>query len=149
RRNSVSFRIVRCPTRSWNLDHTSIIERRLTGVEIRVLPYRDEFRRADCVRPGSVGNVHGAADRWNLAVGTRLAISRPGDVVDFLVHVAVLVEPALDNLIAIEVGADRVFQCSYKKRGHFTWGRSLQVAPHWHALAVAKLGRQAVVGIFR
>ena len=55
-------------------------------------------------------HVDGVADRRQLAVGARRAVVRPDDVVDLLLARAGGVEPALDDLDAVEVAAERVLQ---------------------------------------
>ena len=68
-------------------------------------------RIADRIGIACVGYVDGATDR-RLAppVGPDLATIRDGQVIDPLVGFAASVEPALDDLYAIEVGTIRVGQ---------------------------------------
>ena len=47
----------------------------------------------------------------DLTVRARLAVARPGDVVDLLVHLARAVDPALHDLVAVEIGPDRILEC--------------------------------------
>ncbi len=59
---------------------------------------------ADRVGVARIGDVDGAADRLLATALDDLTAVRAGDVVDPLVRLAVLVEPALDDLDAVEVG---------------------------------------------
>ena len=47
---------------------------------------------------------------WQLPVSTQLATIRPGDIIDFLMRLALAIEPALDDLDSIEIGANRITQ---------------------------------------
>jgi hypothetical protein len=58
-----------------------------------------------------------------------------------------VVDPALDDLDAVEIAAERVLERGDQEgRGSARW-RAMQIAAHRHALAVADLSRGARVRI--
>ena len=103
--------IVDDPARCRNFDHARIIERILCGIEIRVGPDGPEFRRADRIGPVGVLHVHGVTHRGQFAVSSGLAAGRPCHVVDFFVSLALIIEPAFDDLDAIKVGSNWIPKC--------------------------------------
>src|SRR5262245_10109721 len=143
-----SFRIVRGPARRRDLDHPAVVEGGQGRIELRVAPDRVQLGGADRIGPGRIRHVYGAADRGHLP-GLRigLALARPGDVVDLLLQRAALVEPALDDLVAIEVRADRVLERGDEEGRCLALGRRGEVAPHRHALGVADARRIAVLSV--
>src|SRR5262245_21662164 len=143
-----SFRIVRGPARRRDLDHPAVVEGGQGRIELRVAPDRVQLGGADRIGPGRIRHVYGTADRGHLP-GLRigLALARPGDVVDLLLQRAALVEPALDDLVAIEVRADRVLERGDEEGRCLALRRIGKVAAHGHALRVANLRRQAVVRV--
>ena len=82
-------------------------------------PRRLPVRGADAVAVIALADVEGVANRRQLAgFRIRLALAAPGNIVDLLVLAAVHVEPALDNLDAIEVAALRVLaRHDHERRG--------------------------------
>ena len=68
--------------------------------------------------PGGDGNGAGAPEE----------ASADGDVVDALVRLAGLVEPPLDDLDAVQVGAVRITQCADHEAGGATRGGIRQIA---------------------
>jgi hypothetical protein len=58
----------------------------LFRVELRVLPYRNQFRVADCIGPDGIGDLHGITHGWQFAIGVRFALSGPYDVVDLILR---------------------------------------------------------------
>ncbi len=84
------------------------------------------------------GDVDGVADRRQLAVRAGLAVAAPGDVVDLFLRLAVLVQPALDDLDAVEVAAVRILQRRDQEGRRLACRRLAQVAAHRHALGVAQ-----------
>ena len=76
----------------------------------------------------------------SLPSGARFAVAAPDHVVDLLVGFALGIQPALDDLDAVEVGADRVLQRRNEERRRLACRRVAQVAAHRHALFVAGNG---------
>ena len=109
--DAVTLLVVGGPARRRDLDHAHVVERALRRIERRVLPVRRQHRGADGVGVGRVRHVHGVADR-GLAAAIRADLAPAGDrhVEDALLRLAVLAEPALDDLDAVEVGAVRIAQ---------------------------------------
>ena len=80
--------------------------------------------------------------RRELAVRAGLAVAAPGDVVDLLLQVALRVQPAFDDLDAVEIGADRIFQRGAQGRSATCpAGACVRSPPIGHALAIADDGR--------
>jgi hypothetical protein len=80
--------------------------------------------RSDGVGPRRVLHVYRAADGClAAAVHIDLASARHSHVVDALQQLAVLVDPALDNLNTFEVRADGVLQRGGNERGRFALRR--------------------------
>ena len=139
----------RCVQRGvGNLEHPRIIERLLRRIEIRIGPDRAQFGGADRIRPVGVGDIDGVADRRQLAVGVRLAVAGPRDVIDLLMRLAVGVHPALDDLDAVEIGADRIAQrIDHEARRLRTLGHGPQVAAHRYALFISHDRRHAGIAV--
>src|SRR6185369_8545708 len=99
------------------------------------------------VGPGSVFNVHCVADGWQLAARARLALIRvtPDDVIDLLVNFAPGIEPSFDDLDAIEIRANGIFQRGDEECRRLAGGSVAQITPHGNALGVAD-GRAGVLG---
>src|SRR6185369_8406977 len=98
------------------------------------------------VGPGSVFNVHCVADGWQLAVRARLALIRvtPNDVIDLLMNFAPGIEPSFDDLDAIEIRANWIFQCGDEECRGLAGGSVSQITAHGNALGVADGGGHAV-----
>ena len=106
-----ALRVVGGPARRRDLDHAGVVEGALRAGRSpgpsrpRSAPARrwcwsrSRSRRRRCCRPA-------AACRRRPG----LRSPRPGHVVDLFLQLALRVEPALDDLDAVEVGADRVLQ---------------------------------------
>src|SRR6185369_10004866 len=132
------------PARRRDLDHPRVVERALRRIERRVGPDGDQLGRADRVRPRRAADVDRVADGRHLAVRVARAIPAPRDVVYLLVHAAVLVEPALHDLHAVEVRADRIAQRTDEEAWRArALRRRLEVTAHRDALRVARLRRIA------
>src|SRR4029078_13688282 len=108
------FGVVRGPARRRDFDDAPVIERPLRGIKIRVFPDCDQFRSADRVGPCRVLDINGAPYRWQLAIRTELAVAGPDHVINLLLHLTFSVEPPLNDLVAIEVGAGRIPQSADK-----------------------------------
>ena len=98
-------------------------------------------------------NIDGVAHRSVTAVlCVDGAIVRAGDVVDLLVELSLGIEPALDDLHAVEIGTIRVTQSADHQTRGLALGRVTQVAAHGHPVTVpapsaARL--QSVAGFLR
>ena len=55
------------------------------------------------------------ADWGELAAGFALAVAGPQNVEDLLVRLPRGVDPALDDLNTVEIGADRIFQDTHQE----------------------------------
>src|SRR5436305_835527 len=104
------FGVVRGPARRRNFDDAPVVERPLRRIKIRVLPDGDQFRSTDRVGPRRILDVNGGPYRWQLAIGTQLAVAGPDHVINLLLDLTLCVEPTLDDLVAVEIGADRILQ---------------------------------------
>ena len=103
--------VIEHPARCRNLKDPGVVEGLYVRIEIGIGPDRDEFRGAYGVGPVRGLQVDGVADRrFTPAVLADLAAVLDCHVVDLLVGLAFLIEPALDDLDAVEVGADGVAQ---------------------------------------
>ena len=122
------LRVMGRPARCGNLDDAAIVRGRLAWVEVRIVPHGDELGRADGIGPARVCHIHCAADGRQLAVAAGLAVAGPGDVVDLFVEPALGVEPALDDLVAVEIGSDRILQ----RDGQERWATYLVAPPSAH-----------------
>jgi hypothetical protein len=78
-------------------------------------PNGDEFWSTDRIGPGGIRDIDGVTNRRQLAVRTRLAHARPRDIVGLLLHLAIRIDPAFDDLVAIQVRANRILQCRDKE----------------------------------
>ena len=97
------------PARRGDLEDAYVVERALLRVERRVPPEGLQEGIADGVRVRGLLDVDRVADR-GLAASVRTDRTPVGDrdVVDPLLRLALGIEPALDDLDAIEVGAVRI-----------------------------------------
>ena len=88
---------------------------------------------ADGVGPDGVVYVHRVAHRRQRAVGAGFALVgvAPDDVINLLVHFALGVEPAFDDLDAIQVGTDGIFE-RRNQEVRFAGGRITKIVTHWH-----------------
>ena len=143
-------RVVGGPAGSRDLDDAGVVEGGKRWIEIGIGPDGAELGGADGVCPGGNGEVHGIADgRLAAAFAVDLAAAGNGDIVDAFPGLAVCVEPALDDLDAVEVGSFGVAQGVDEEAGGFAFGSVCEVAAHGHSLAVADLGKVAALSVFR
>ena len=98
----------RRPARRRNLEHAGIVERRNARIELGIGPHGLQFDRADAVRVRGLFDVDRVSDRrHDPGPFVGLAVTRPGDVEDFLEALTAL-GPALDDLDAIEIAGGRI-----------------------------------------
>ncbi len=109
----------------------------LRGIERRVLPVPLQRRGTDGVGVGCVRHVHRAADRrFAAAIGPILRPPETASVEYALLRLAILTEPALDDLDAVEIGAVGVAHGSHQEGRRFASGSGLEVSIRWHAMGV-------------
>ena len=126
----------------------------MLGVEAGIAPGRSQFGVAHVLADGAVGQVDGGAVvRTSVGSGIRLQPIGAGDVEDLLVPVAAL-DPALDDLEALERGAGRVAQRADRESGTAasiavdlaSHGDAALVADRRHVVTAVKVIGQAVAG---
>ena len=101
--------VVDHPARCRNLQYPGVVEGIFFWIEIRVGPDGCELGSSDGVCPICRFQVDGIADRrLAAAVLAYLAAVRYCDVVDLLMGLAFFVQPALDDLDAVDVCADGI-----------------------------------------
>lgn len=121
------------PARRRDLQGAGVVDRRDLRVEVRVAPDLGQDPRADGVLVGAGRQVDRVADRRRVALGVVLAPAGERHVVDLLA-IAPVVEPDLDHLHAVEVGAVGILgglQDEARRLGAGGLGR--QVGSHRHA----------------
>ncbi len=124
------------PAGRGNLQNPGVIEGVNRWVEIRVNPDRLQHISAHRVGISRVIDIHGTLDgRYLPGPFVGLTVSRPGDIVDLLIALAVP-GPAFDNLHTVEVPRGRVLFRPYDEGRHFGTGGG-QIAAHGHALGVS------------
>src|SRR4029434_9382189 len=129
---------VRGPARGRNLEDARVVDRAGRWIEVWVLPDGDEFGIADGVGPRCGGEVHGVPNRGQLAVDDPAPVLvAPDHVVDLLLRLAVPAQTSLDDLDAIEVAAESVFERGDEERRRLAGRRSGKIAAHRHTLRVA------------
>ena len=102
--------IVEDPARRGNLDHTYVVKRLLLRNEVRITPDRQEFTGPNGIRPVRRYNIDGIANRWQLSVSTKCTVIGPRYVVHLLAQFTLGIHPSLDDLDAVQIGANRVAQ---------------------------------------
>ena len=140
--------VIRCPARRRDLNDASVVERPLRWIEVRVFPDSVQLGGTNGVRPGHVRHVHGVADGGQFAVRTGLAVAGPGDVIDFSWTAPCASSPAFDDLVAVEVGANGVFEGGIEEGRRFASEAICQITAHRYTPGVADLRQQAVVRVF-
>src|ERR1700704_4634824 len=131
--------IVGGPPRRWDLDDARVVEGAQRRVEVGIGPHRDQLGIADRIGPVGVRYIDRTADRRQLTlrVGLALLSVTPGHVVDLLLQRAALVLPALDDLDAVEIGADRILQRGHQETWRLALWRGGKVAAHRHTASIA------------
>src|SRR5437899_1182830 len=110
-------RVVRGPARRRDFEDARVVDRADRRIEVRVLPDGDEFWIADGVGPRCDGDVDGVPHRGELAIDDPATVLvAPDLVVDLLLRLAVLAQPSLDDLDAIEVATEPVFESGDEER---------------------------------
>ena len=147
-RDAEVFRVVGGPARRWDFDDAAVVKGALAGVEVRVFPDGDQFRvRRWCWSMSRSRRPPCCRRTGTLPSAPGLRSPLQADVIDFLVHFTLRVEPAFDDLIAVEIRADRVFQCSDKESRRLACRCVTQIAAHWHAFGVSDLRGHPVVRV--
>jgi hypothetical protein len=95
----VILRIIRRPARRRDFQNAAVVECALLGIELRIFPDGDQFRRSDGVGPRRIRDIDRIANGRHFAISPRLAVAGPHHVVDLLVGFALVVQPALDDLV--------------------------------------------------
>src|ERR1700730_10629729 len=143
--------VVGRPPRSRDLNHACIVEGSQGRVEVGIGPHRDQLGVADRIGPGGARHVDRIADRRQLAlrIGLALLSVTPGYVVDLLLQSSAFVLPALDDLDAVEIGADRILQCGHQEAWRLARWRRGKIATHRYAAAIADGSRITGLRIVR
>ncbi len=127
-RRTEAFRVVSGPARRRDLEHAGVVKRPLGGIEVRVFPDGDQLG-APMVLVQVALATSTVLPTEEPCRPRRLAIAAPDDVVDLLVQFALRIEPALDDLDAVEIGADRVLQRGDEERRRLALRRLLKSPP--------------------
>ena len=136
--------VVGGPARGGDLEHAHVVEGALLGVEVRILPDRDELGCADRVGPGGVLDDPRCCRRWE-ACRSRPACGRrprPRRRPSPAVRRCASSQP-LTIWMRSRLAPIGSFSAATRKVGDLPCGGRVQVAAHRHALGVAGEGRVA------